>query len=81
MSHASAMMRYVIPPYMLEQIKLHGPDELRTAASQALDRSDSLRQERIALQSQLASGQLSRPGEPISEPGDVGRRVFDAGGA
>jgi Zn-dependent metalloprotease len=80
-SDSSFEIRYFLPPYVLEQIRLHGPDELRPVAAEALSRSESIRNERVAVQSQLASGELSRPEEPVSEPGQVGRRVFDAGGA
>jgi len=72
-------LRHAIPPYMLEQIKLKGPEELRTAAVEALERSEAFRGERTTIQSQLASGELARPAEPVSDPADVGRRVFDAG--
>ena len=75
------LVRYAIPPYMLEQIELHAPDELRAAAAAALKQSESIRTERITIQTQLASGELSRPGAPVSDPTQVGRRVFDAGGA
>jgi Zn-dependent metalloprotease len=77
----SFVPKYAIPPYMLEQIRLHGPDELRTAAAEWLARSDSLRSERIAVQSRIASGELARPEEPVSDPAVVGRRVFDARGS
>jgi len=80
-SDSSPIIRYAIPPYMLEQIRLHGPDELRTAAAEALARSDTIRSERIAVQLQLASGELSRPDEAVSDPALAGRRVFDAGGS
>ena len=73
-------IRYVIPSYMLERIELNGPEELRTAAAEALKRSESFRGERAAVQSQIASGELARPQEPVSDPAQVGRRVFDAGG-
>ncbi len=81
MSDSSPMTMYAIPPYMLEQIRQHGPDELRAAAAEALARSDSLRSERIAVQSRLASGELSRPDAAVSDPAVAGRRVFDAGGS
>jgi len=80
-SDSSPMTMYAIPPYMLEQIRQHGPDELRAAAAEALARSDSLRSERIAVQSRLASGELSRPDAAVSDPAVAGRRVFDAGGS
>jgi len=80
-SDSSPMTMYAIPPYMLEQIRQHGPDELRAAAAEALARSDSLRSERIAVQSRLASGELSRPDVAVSDPAVAGRRVFDAGGS
>jgi hypothetical protein len=66
---------------MLEQIRQYGPEELRTAAAEAMARSDTIRSERIAVQSRLASGEMTRPESAVSEPAVVGRRVYDAGGA
>ena len=80
MYHADCGIRYAIPPYMFERIKLNGPEELRDAAAAVLERSESLRGERYTMQSQLASGELARPFEAISAPAAVGRRVYDAGG-
>lgn len=73
-------IRYAIPSYMLEQIKLNGPEELHTAATETLERSELLRTERATVQEQLASGEMTRPPEAVSDPASVGRRVFDAGG-
>ncbi len=81
MSYSTSIPKFAIPPYMLEQMRQYGPEELRTAAAEAMARSDTIRSERIAVQSRLASGEMSRPESPVSEPAVVGRRVYDAGGA
>lgn len=80
MTDSQSHVRYAIPPYMLDQIKLKGPEELRAAAAKTLEGSETLRGERSTVQSQLASGEMTRPPEAVSDPSDVGRRVFDARG-
>jgi len=81
MSYADYGIRSAIPPYMFKRIELEGPEELRGIASAMLERSESFRTERYSIETQLASGILTRPFQAISEPTNVNRRIYDAGGA